>query len=244
MLEELESADVSTNMVIEKITDPIVNAGQAGRDKYLKQQRERRPYLPKEEYIKQQREKRAQDRTHAPRKDCTCEACGYSTRELHKMLNDLHTGNPKECPLRGPKFNKDKQTRERLNQYNLKNKDDKRVDVSEERLHTPPQRPTIPKTNHVNVVQNLDDNHDHEMDIKDEDYNTGDEDGDDTYKYEDEIENEHYGEEGMLPQPNVSSLRTLRNTTISRPTVNHGKMRSANPRENMNIISSFRMKQE
>ena len=158
MLEELESADVSTTMIIEKITDPIVNAGRAGRDEYLKQQRERTPYLPKEEYIKQQRKKRAQDRTHAPRKDCTCEACGYSTRELHKMLNDLHTGNPKECPLRGPKFNKDKQTRERLNQYNLKNKDDKKVDVSEERLYTPPQRPTIPKTNHVNVVQNLDDN--------------------------------------------------------------------------------------
>ena len=136
MLEELESADVRMTIVVNMIPDPVVNAGRAGRDEYLKQQkqRERRPYLPRDEYLKQQRERRGQDRNHTNTKDCTCEACGYSTRELHKMLNDLHTGNPKECPLRGPKFNNDKQTRERLNQYNLKNKGDKRVEVSGEQL--------------------------------------------------------------------------------------------------------------
>ena len=68
MLEELESANVITTMTIDAIPDPIINAGRAGREEYLKQQkqRERQPYLPREEYIKQQWEKQGQDKIHAP----------------------------------------------------------------------------------------------------------------------------------------------------------------------------------
>ena len=61
------------------------------------------------------------------------------------------------------------QTREGLNQYNLKNENDKRVDVSEERMSTPPQRPIVPKSNHANVTPKLDNKYDHETDIEDED---------------------------------------------------------------------------
>ena len=66
MLEELESADVITTMTVDAIPDPIINAGRAGREEYLRQQnqRERRPYLPRDEYIKQLRGKRGQDKNH------------------------------------------------------------------------------------------------------------------------------------------------------------------------------------
>ena len=155
------------------------------------------------------------------------------------MLNDLHTGNPKECPLRGPKFNNDKQTRERINQYNIKNKGDKRVEVSEERLSTPPQGPTIPKTNHVNVT--FDDEYDLEKETADDKNISGDDEYNEEYEYGDAIEMEEYDEEGMLPQPNVSSLRR-KIKIFPYPTVNHGQ--TTNIKEDMNVISSFRLKQE
>ena len=155
------------------------------------------------------------------------------------MLNDLHTGNPKECPLRGPKFNNDKQTRERLNQYNLKNKGDKRVEVSEERLTTPPQGPTIPKTNYAKVT--FDDDYDSEKIAADDD-NTSDTDeyGD---VYDNAIENGEYEEDGMLPQPTVSALRR-ENKVLPSPNINHGNSQTTNIKENMNVINSFRLKQE
>ena len=239
MLEELECADVITTIALDKLPDPKVNTGRVRREEYIKQQRNKRPFFPKDEYIKQQRERRGQDKDkHNIHKDCTCEACGYSTRELHKLLNNMHTGNPKECPFRGPKHNNDKQTRERLNQYNLKNKNDKRVDVSEERLNTPPQRPTILKTNHVNTDLNEDEESNQEEESQDDGYNT------DVYAdYEDDIENGIYEDEGMLPQPTTSSLKI---DTLKKPIVNHGKIKEAqvNPSDNMNIISSFCLKQE
>ena len=37
-----------------------------------------------------------------------------------------------------------------MNQYNLKHKEDKRAEVSDDRLDTPPQGPTLPKANHLN----------------------------------------------------------------------------------------------
>ena len=42
MLEELESADVRMTMVVNMIPDPVVNAGRAGRDEYLKQKNSER----------------------------------------------------------------------------------------------------------------------------------------------------------------------------------------------------------
>ena len=56
----------------------MVNAGRVGREDICRQQTNRRPFILKEEYVKQQREKREQHRDH--QKDCTCLACGYTTR--------------------------------------------------------------------------------------------------------------------------------------------------------------------
>ena len=44
---------------------------------------------------------------------------------------------------------KDKEIREMVNQYNHKHKDAK-VEVSEDRLYTPTQRPNISETNNLN----------------------------------------------------------------------------------------------
>ena len=37
-----------------------------------------------------------------------------------------------------------------MNQYNLKHKEDKRAEVSDDRMDKPPQGPTLPKVNHLN----------------------------------------------------------------------------------------------
>ena len=118
------------------------------------------------------------------------------------------------------------------------------MEVSDEILSTPLKRPTTPKTNHVNADPKLDDDYTHEADIEDAEYKTGDK-GDDVYGYKDKIKDDQYDEEGMLPQPTVSSLRHV-NTNLPQPTVSHGNLKAVvvNTRENMNIISSFRMKQE
>ena len=57
----------------------------------------------------------------------------------------------------------------------------------EERLDMPPQQPTIPKTNYINVAPKLDDKQDHKMDMADEEYNACGKDGNDTYGYKDNI---------------------------------------------------------
>ena len=62
------------------------------------------------------------------------------------MLRELHNSNPKEFLLCGPTFLKYKEIHERINQYNLKNKD-KKVEVSDERLSKSPEQPTIPRLN-------------------------------------------------------------------------------------------------
>ena len=147
-LDELEDADVCITISLDSPKEPIVNAGRVGREDIRCQQTNRRPFIPKEEYIKQQRETREHNRDH--QKDCTCLACSYTTQELHKLLNGLHTGDPKTCSLRGPKNIRDKEVRERVNQYNLKHKEDKRAEVSDNRLNKPPQGPTLPKANHLN----------------------------------------------------------------------------------------------
>ena len=76
----------------------------------------KKKWRPKEEYLKQQNQRRNQrDDT----RDKTCQACGYSNREIHRMLGELHTCDAKECFFRGTKFLNDKELRERVNQYNL-----------------------------------------------------------------------------------------------------------------------------
>ena len=52
--------------------------------------------------------------------------------------------------LRGSKFIRDKEARERVNQYILIHKEDKWVEVLDDRLDKLPQRPTLPIVNHLN----------------------------------------------------------------------------------------------
>ena len=54
-------------------------------------------------------------------------------------------------PLQGTKYINDKEIQERVNQYNLKNRNDKRVDIAEGRLDKSPQGSVIPKVNNVNI---------------------------------------------------------------------------------------------
>ena len=115
------------------------------------------------------------------------------------------------------------------------------MEVSEERLGTPPQRPTIPKTNHVNVT--FDDEYDLERENADGEDRLEDDEYSDEYEYTDTIDKGQYDEEGMLPQPNVSSLRR-KPILLPYPTVNHGNSKTTIIKENMNVISSFRLKQE
>ena len=54
-----------------------------------------------------------------------CSACGLTNKELHHAIRTLHTCEPGTYFIRGPKFNSDKEIRENVNQYNLKNINDK-----------------------------------------------------------------------------------------------------------------------
>ena len=76
----------------------------------------------------------------------------------------MHTGDPKNCLLRGHVYINEKETWERFDQYNLKHKDGKRVEMFEERIDKPRQYPTIPKTNHLNI------NMKEEMNYNEEEY--------------------------------------------------------------------------
>ena len=67
------------------------------------------------------------------------------------MIGVLHTCNANEYIFRGPIFLYDKEMRERVYQYNLKHKDNEKVDVPDDRLYKPPQRLTIPKVNKMSA---------------------------------------------------------------------------------------------
>ena len=89
----------------------------------------------------------------------------------------------------------------------------------------------------------FDDDYDIEKETADDENRSGTDKYDEEYKYGDTIENEEYDKGGMLPQPTVSTLR--RETKIlPYPNVNHGNSQNTNIKENMNVISSFRLKQE
>ena len=91
-----------------------------------------------------------------PKLDIRCECCGLTTREWHQQLNDLHDPtDPNSCLFRGPKFNKNKQTKERLNQYNIKHANDKGIEKlsEEETLRQQKQLPHPPTLQHISVQQ-------------------------------------------------------------------------------------------
>ena len=131
--------------------------------------------------------------------------------------------------LQGPAYNKDKQMRERLNQFNLKNKDGK-APLSEDRMTTPPQDATIPKANHGNIYipeVDSDSDNDEEDNIQE------------GYYFESEIDDD------MLPQPSVSAYKNL----LVSPKTNSSLTESSKiypsiGTENMIKISSFWLKLE
>ena len=182
-----------------------------------------RPFIPKEEYIQKQRERREQNGGHKDhQKDCTCPTCGYTIRELHKLLNVLHSGDLKLFLLRGPKYIKDKEDQKRVNQYNLEHKKDKIVEVPDDRLDTTPQRPTLPKANHLN--SKIDETSESDVEYEQEE-------DEESYEKYDEIEDDEYAEDDNLPTPTASSL-------------NNKNLHYLPDTEHMNKISSFRLKQE
>ena len=119
-----------------------------------------------------------------------------------RFLNSMHTGDPQEYLLQDPKYMNNKESHDRLNQYNLKHKDDKRLDVSEIRLDKPPQSPMIPRTNHANVNLDEEGEYNEEEESKNDDYEDYD------YEMDDNIEEEIYENEEMLPPPTVSLLKS------------------------------------
>ena len=85
--------------------------------------------------------------------------------------------------MHGPKYIRHKEVRERVNQYNLKHKENKRADVSEDRLDKPSQGSTLPQANHLN--SNFDE-------ISESDIEYEQEKDEESYKEYDEIEDDEY----------------------------------------------------
>ena len=83
-------------------------------------------------------------------RDCKCDACGCSARYLHKLLNDLRIGDPKQYFLHRPAYINGKDMREILRQCSLKNKD-RNAMFAKSRLEMAPQPPTIPIVNLENI---------------------------------------------------------------------------------------------
>ena len=119
--------------------------------------------------------------------------------------------------MRGPKYIRDKELRERVNQYNLKHKEDKRAEVSDDKLDKPPQGPTFPKANHLK--SNFDETSESDVEYEQEE---------DEELYE---EYDEYAEDDNLPVLTVSFL-------------NNKYLHSLPDTKNMNKISSFRLRQE
>ena len=99
--------------------------------------------------------------------------------------------------MRALKYIKDKEARERVNQDNLKRKEDKRVEVWDDRLYTSPQRPTLPKAKYLNSI--IDEKSESDVEYEQEE-------DEESYEEYDEIEYDGYAVDDNLPTPTVSSL--------------------------------------
>ena len=103
-MDELEDATVSTTVILDTPKAPVTNAGRVGKED-IKRQSYKGKFIPRKEYL----QNHGNGQNHRDSRDCTCKACGYSNRELHKMIKPLHTGDPKTCFFRGSKFLNDKE---------------------------------------------------------------------------------------------------------------------------------------
>ena len=105
--EELDAADVKTTISVnENLPKPNANAGRAGRDELRSQNRDRK--CPNHIHKKNDMDKSNWDEN----RDNTCEAFEYSNHEINRLLKKIHHGTSKECMVRGPSFNKDRQMKE------------------------------------------------------------------------------------------------------------------------------------
>ena len=82
--DKLDAADVKTTISIdEDLPQPIVNGGRAGREEIKEQARDRKcPYHHCNNDKDKDKSEWDQNR------DKTCEACGYSNREIHRILKE------------------------------------------------------------------------------------------------------------------------------------------------------------
>ena len=123
-----------------------------------------------------------------------CNACGLTNKELHHAIRTLHTCEPGTCFIRGPKYNSDKEIRENVNQYNLKNMKDKGVVPDKNRLGIRPKEATLPNPN-VNHMNNDDDQDSEEGG----EYDYSDTIDPDEYNLQDDYEEEELYNEERIP---------------------------------------------
>ena len=100
IIDELEDSNICTPITLDTPRVSIVSAGRVGRDDIKHQPKHKRPYLPRKEYLQQRGNQDNMDHV----KKFICEARGLNNRELHEMLRELHTGDPKKRFLCGPIF--------------------------------------------------------------------------------------------------------------------------------------------
>ena len=131
-----------------------------------------------------------------------CGACGLTNKELHHAIRTLHTCESGTCFIRGPKFNSDKEIRENVNQYNLKNMNDKGATPNKNRLGIPPRDAALPgaNVNHTDHIDSYESEEEYDDVYEDTYSDTIDP---DEYNLEDDYEEESDNEE-TIPETNVA----------------------------------------
>ena len=106
--------------------------------------------------VQQKMNKNNQRPKFVPLSNKPCPCCSYSNRDIIKLLSKIHPpdGDPSKCCFRGPDHNVDKDMREKLHQFNLKNPNDKKQNsTNKDRIGVMPKPPVItcPKINAATI---------------------------------------------------------------------------------------------
>ena len=81
-----------------------------------------------------------------PNIDIRCQVCGLTNRDLFKQITRLHSCKDQNCPFRGPSFISNKQMRETVQQFNVRNGErPKKVIIDPSFSKDPPIKPHIPQ---------------------------------------------------------------------------------------------------